>query len=81
MARAFELTCGQSWLVNTLAREIVDKMRIAPREPITVEHVEQTKARLILARATSYCPEIVRLAIRRWTDDLKKSSSPGSGRV
>jgi hypothetical protein len=35
-------------LVNTLAREIIDKMRIAPPEPITVEHVEQAKARRVI---------------------------------
>ena len=48
---AFELTCGQPWLVNAIAREIVDEMKI--REPvITEEHVDQARDRLILSRQT-----------------------------
>jgi hypothetical protein len=61
LARAFELTCGQPWLVNALAREIVDKMRIAPPAPITAEHIEQAKERLILARATHLDSLVARL--------------------
>ena len=61
MARAFELTCGHSWLVNALAREIVNTMCIAPPEPITVEHVEQTKEQLLLARATHLDSLVARL--------------------
>jgi len=52
MARAFELTGGQPWLVNALAREIVEKMAVPVSETITMEHVELAKERLILARAT-----------------------------
>ena len=54
VARAFALTRGQPWLVNALASEIVDEdeMAIVPPQPITVEHVEIAKERLILARAT-----------------------------
>ncbi len=52
LARAYELTAGQPWLVNALAREIVEKMAVPPSQPITVEHVESAKDRLILARAT-----------------------------
>jgi hypothetical protein len=50
--RAVELTAGQPWLVNAFAREIVEKLRVPAAEPITVEHLEQAKERLILARAT-----------------------------
>ena len=50
--RAFALSQGQPWLVNALAREIIDEMGIVPPEPITGQHVEQAKERLILARAT-----------------------------
>ena len=50
--RAVEVTSGQPWLVNSLAREIVDKMAVPIEGPITAEHVEQAKERLILARAT-----------------------------
>ncbi|MCY1082902.1 ATP-binding protein [Archangium lansingense] len=52
LARAFELTQGQPWLVNALAREIIEKMAVPMSEPITAEHVETAKERLILARAT-----------------------------
>ncbi len=50
--RAWSLTGGQPWLVNALAREVIDKMGIAPPTPITAEHIERAKERLILARAT-----------------------------
>jgi hypothetical protein len=52
LARAWDVTQGQPWLVNALAREIVEKMRVAPPSPITREHVEEAKERLILARQT-----------------------------
>lgn len=52
LIRAFELTQGQPWLVNALGREITEKMRIQPPTPISAEHVEAAKERLILARAT-----------------------------
>jgi hypothetical protein len=50
--RAAELTGGQPWLVNALAREITEEIAVPAEEPITVEHMEQAKERLILARAT-----------------------------
>jgi len=49
---AFGLTGGQPWLVNALAREVVEKLQVPPSEPITVDHLEEAKERLILARAT-----------------------------
>jgi hypothetical protein len=52
IARAVAVTGGQPWLVNALAREIVDKMAVPPTETITASHVEQARERLILARAT-----------------------------
>jgi AAA domain len=61
LARAFELTCGQPWLVNALAREIVSKMKVAPPAPVTAEHVEQARERLILARATHLDSLVARL--------------------
>ncbi|MEZ4311529.1 MAG: ATP-binding protein [Polyangiaceae bacterium] len=51
-ARAYELTAGQPWLVNALAREVVEEMQVAPSAPITKDHIEQAKERLILARVT-----------------------------
>lgn len=60
--RAIELTAGQPWLVNALAREIVEKLAVPISEPITVEHVEQARERLILARATHLDSLAARLA-------------------
>jgi hypothetical protein len=50
--RAVELTAGQPWLVNALANEVVEEMAVPASEPIRVDHVEEAKERLILARAT-----------------------------
>jgi hypothetical protein len=52
VARAFAYTQGQPWLVNALAAEIVDEMRIPPPTPVTAGHVDEAKERLVLARAT-----------------------------
>jgi len=50
--RAWELTRGQPWLVNALAREVVEKIGVEPPTPITREHLDQAKERLVLARQT-----------------------------
>jgi hypothetical protein len=50
--QAYAYTRGQPWLVNALAAEITGGMRVTPPTPITAEHVEQAKERLIVARAT-----------------------------
>jgi hypothetical protein len=50
--RIWELTQGQPWLVNALAREVVEKIAVPIPHPITAEHVDQAKERLILARQT-----------------------------
>ncbi|MBV8479282.1 MAG: AAA family ATPase [Actinobacteria bacterium] len=52
IARVVEVSGGQPWLVNALAREILEEMRVVPPEPITLAHVDEAKERLILARAT-----------------------------
>src|SRR5215470_16035515 len=52
VARAVELTAGQPWLVNALAREVVEKLAVPVTVPVTVEHMDQAKERLILERAT-----------------------------
>ena len=56
LTTAFALSEGQPWLVNALAREVVDKMKIPAVEPITAAHIDQAKERLILARATHLDP-------------------------
>ena len=47
IARAYELTNGQPWLVNALAREIVEELAPDPAVAITVEHVDQAKDILV----------------------------------
>ncbi len=61
LARAWELTRGQPWLVNSLAREVVRNMAVPAAEPITAEHIEQAKERLILARQTHLDSLVARL--------------------
>lgn len=73
LARSFELTQGQPWLVNALAREIIEEMGVPAAEPITAEHVETAKERLILARATHLDSLVARLhepRIRRVLEPL-----------
>jgi hypothetical protein len=82
LARAFELTAGQPWLVNALAREIVEKMAVPAREPVTVEHVEVAKERLILARATHLDSLVARLhepRLRRVLEPLLAGTLAGGG--
>jgi hypothetical protein len=61
VSRAFELTQGQPWLVNAVARELIEKMAVPPTTSITADHVEQAKERLILARATHLDSLVARL--------------------
>ena len=73
LARAFELSAGQPWLVNALAREIVDEMKIPAAEPITAPHLDVAKERLILARATHLDSLLARLTeprVRRILEPL-----------
>lgn len=50
--RAFWYSAGQPWLVNALAREIVDVMGVPASTPITDCHIDQAAQRLIATRAT-----------------------------
>ena len=52
LKKAFELTGGQPWLVNALAREVLEEMKVPVSEQITSDHLEEAAQRLILARAT-----------------------------
>jgi type II secretory pathway predicted ATPase ExeA len=52
MARAFELTQGQPWLVNALARQVTEKDLTDRREPITAAHIEAAAEALIERRDT-----------------------------
>ena len=59
--RAFEATQGQPWLVNALAREAVDEMRVPVSEPVTDGHMDEAVERLIVARATHLDSLVARL--------------------
>jgi DNA polymerase III delta prime subunit len=61
LARAWELTQGQPWLTNALAREVIEQMKVAPPLPITPDHMDEAKERLILARATHLDSLVARL--------------------
>ncbi len=50
-ALGYELTRGQPWLVNALAREALRKLG-NPAEPVTAEAIERAKDELILRRDT-----------------------------
>jgi len=50
--RAFELTQGQPWLVNALAKEIVEELVVDRAQSIKVEHFEAAKEILIRRQDT-----------------------------
>ncbi len=47
LEQAFELTQGQPWLVNALAREMVEKLVPDPAQPLTLPDLHQAKENLI----------------------------------
>ncbi|MBO0802698.1 MAG: ATP-binding protein [Nocardiopsaceae bacterium] len=51
IGRAYDYSQGQPWLVNALAYEITRRMEIQPPEPITADHVDTAKERLVLSGA------------------------------
>ncbi|MCB9765258.1 MAG: ATP-binding protein [Alphaproteobacteria bacterium] len=61
LALAWQLTRGQPWLVNALAREVVEVMAVPADVPVTAEHMATAKERLILARATHLDSLLARL--------------------
>ncbi len=72
LERAFDYTHGQPWLVNALAYEITGRMEVPQSEPITPDHVDQAKERLILARAT----HLDSLAARLREDRVRRIVEP-----
>ncbi len=52
IARAFELTQGQPWLVNALARQVVEVIQPDVAQPLTVAHFNQAAEILIHRRDT-----------------------------
>ncbi|MEX5635551.1 AAA family ATPase [Parafrankia sp. FMc2] len=55
----YALTGGQPWLVNALAAEIVDRMKVPATEPVTVEQIDTARERVIQARP-SHLDSLVR---------------------
>jgi hypothetical protein len=49
---AFDLTLGQPWLINALAKEIVEELVIDTQITITAEHINQAKEILIASKDT-----------------------------
>lgn len=49
---AFELSQGQPWLVNALAKEIVESILPRTTEEITIDHIQLAKERLIRRKDT-----------------------------
>lgn len=79
--RAFEYTQGQPWLVNSLAREVIDTMDVVPPEPITAAHMDAAKERLIIAQATHVLYLSDRLAeprVRKVIEPLLAGGVPAS---
>jgi hypothetical protein len=52
LAKAWELTEGQPWLVNSLANQAVARMGIPPSQTITSLNIEKAAQEIILARQT-----------------------------
>ena len=79
VARAHELTGGQPWLVNALAREIVDELR--HEGTISSREVDRAKERLILQRQTHLDSLVARLEeprVRRVLEPLLAGGLPGA---
>lgn len=58
---AFELSQGQPWLVNALAREVIERMGVPPSESIGPRRLETAKERLSRQRTTHLESLIARL--------------------
>ncbi|WP_250284687.1 hypothetical protein [Frankia sp. CiP1_Cm_nod2] len=71
------LTTGQPWLVNALAAEIVDRMKVPVTEPVSVEHVNAARERIIQARPSHLDSLVRRLqepAVRRVLEPVLAST-------
>ncbi|MEI8258515.1 MAG: ATP-binding protein [Deltaproteobacteria bacterium] len=74
--RQIELAGGQPWLVNAMAREVVEEMAVTG--PITCAHVDDAKERLVLARAThvdSLVSKLSEARVRRVIEPLLAGES------
>ncbi|MGQ4600549.1 AAA family ATPase [Nocardia sp. R6R-6] len=80
-ARAVDLAYfysqGQPWLVNALAAEMIDRMRVD--STITDDHIDEAKERLIIARATHLDSLVAKLEeprVRRVIEPLIAGTLP-----
>jgi hypothetical protein len=81
VARVYELTQGQPWLVNALARQIVDRQVTDRTIDITPAHVEAAKEELILRRDThldSLAERLHEARVRRVIEPVLIGSYPGA---
>jgi hypothetical protein len=81
VARVYELTQGQPWLVNALARQIIDHQ--APDRTVTITpfHVEAAKEELILRRDThldSLAERLHEARVRRIIEPVLTGSYTGA---
>lgn len=84
LARAWELTQGQPWLVNALAKEVVEKLAVPLTEAITAAHFDAAKERVIRARATHLDSLLARLQedrVRRVLEPLLAGELPGGAEL
>jgi hypothetical protein len=73
VARVFELSQGHPWLVNALADQAVRREVPDRTDPVTAEHVEAAKERIILDRRTHIDSLIAKLReprVRRILDPM-----------
>ena len=82
IARMTDYSGGQPWLINALAREVVEKLKV--EGPVAVEHVEAAKERLILARATHLDSLVNKLSeprVRRVIEPMLSGETTGMDTV
>jgi len=79
LAAVFENSRGQPWLVNALARQLVDKEVPARDHPITPDHVERAKEELIQRRDThldSLANKLREARVQRVIEPILAGSTP-----
>jgi hypothetical protein len=80
LTAAFYCTQGQPWLVNALAAEITETMRIPAGQPVTEGHVEIAREQLIEARPMHLDSLAARLAeprVRKVIEPIIAGTRPG----
>lgn len=84
LIRAWELTLGQPWLVNALAHEIIEEMRVHPPDEITERHFDEAKERLIRTRSMHLDHLVMQLTeprVERVVEPLLAGTFDGEGQT